>query len=71
MNKVWRFLALAVVVLLVFPRGFRSDSDPQIRYDPPGADYTSNKQLCAEYIVINTGSRARQLCLGDMWNSNW
>jgi hypothetical protein len=34
----------------------------KIRYDPPGADYTSNKQLRAEYIVVkNTGPKARQL----------
>jgi len=34
----------------------------KIRYDPPGADYTSDNQLRAEYIVIrNTGNRRRQL----------
>ena len=34
----------------------------KIRYDPPGADYASDSQLRAEYIVIrNTGNRRRQL----------
>lgn len=63
MNKTWRFVAVAVVVLLVFPgAAFAAIRIHKIRYDPPGADYTSIRQLHAEYTVIkNTGSSGRQL----------
>ncbi len=63
MPKTARFLALAIVVLLVFPAAASAAIRiHKIRYDPPGADYASDSQLRAEYIVIrNTGNRRRQL----------
>lgn len=63
MYKTWRFVAVAVAVILVFPAAASAAIRiHKIRYDPWGADYTSNKQLRAEYIVVkNTGSKARQL----------
>jgi hypothetical protein len=63
MHKTWRVAAVVIAVLLVFPAAASAAIRiHKIRYDPPGADYTSNKQLRAEYIVIkNTGSRGRQL----------
>jgi hypothetical protein len=57
MHKAWRWAAVVVAVLLVFPAAASAAIRiHKIRYDPPGPDYTSNKQLRAEYIVItNTG----------------
>jgi P pilus assembly chaperone PapD len=49
MHKTWRFAAAAIVMLLVFPaRASAAIRIHKIRYDPPGADYTSNKQLRSE-----------------------
>jgi hypothetical protein len=63
MHKTWRLAAVVVAVLLVFPAAASAAIRiHKIRYDPSGADYTSNRQLRAEYIVVkNTGSKARQL----------
>jgi hypothetical protein len=63
MDKTWRYLAVAVALILILPAAASAAIRiHKIRYDPPGADYTSNNQLRAEYIVVkNTGSKARQL----------
>lgn len=63
MNKIRSSLAVALVVSFTFPAAASAAIRiHKIRYDPPGADYSSNRQLRAEYIVVkNTGPRKRQL----------
>jgi hypothetical protein len=56
------FLAVAIAVVAFPAAAFGAIRIHKIRYDPPGADYQSNSQLRAEYIVVkNTGGKARQL----------
>jgi hypothetical protein len=46
MNRTWRLVALVVAAILVFPTAASAAIRiHKIRYDPPGADYTSNRQL--------------------------
>src|SRR5680860_604664 len=43
----------------------------KIRYDPPGADYTSDNQLRAEYIVIRNDVLSSKLVVGRVIGTGW